>query len=165
MFDLNVNSDDVDIDLSGGSFVTQIAKILIPLIKSSVIPSVIDEVKSTATKLIDTTVDDDLKLYGTEYTMPFDENIIVDYGMMNDSPLAANDLLTLEVNGTFFNTQNLSHGFSPVAFKDFDTEGKQLQLHLTDYVLNTLFESAYVGQDKLELTKVLDLIGMTLTTD
>ena len=40
-----------------------------------------------------------------------------------------------------------------------------MQIHLTDYVLNTLFESLFNGDDKLELTQVLDLLKMPLTTD
>ena len=85
--------------------------------------------------------------------------------MTNDSPHTAKDLLTLEVNGTFFNTQVPSHGFSPSPFDDYDTDGKDMQFHLTDYVLNTLFESVFNGDDKLELTQVLDLLKMPLTTD
>ena len=52
-----------------------------------------------------------------------------------------------------------------MAFSDYDTDGKDMQFHLTDFVLNTLFESAFIGGDKLELTQVLDLLKMPLTTD
>lgn len=59
-FDLDINSDDVDITLTGGA-VSKIANILIPLLKSTVIPQVISTAKSTVTTLINTTVDQDLQ--------------------------------------------------------------------------------------------------------
>lgn len=46
--DISVNPDDVDITLTG-SLVSKIANILIPLLKSSVLPNIIDQAKQTAT--------------------------------------------------------------------------------------------------------------------
>lgn len=58
-FDIDINSNDVDIKLTGGA-VASIANILIPLLKSTVLPQVISTAKSTVTTLINTTVDQDL---------------------------------------------------------------------------------------------------------
>lgn len=54
--DISVNPDDIDIKLTGG-LVARIANVLIPLLKSSVIPSIIDQVTSQAKTLVDTTID------------------------------------------------------------------------------------------------------------
>lgn len=60
-----MNPDDIDIQLTGG-LVSKIANILIPLIKSSVVPSIIDQVTTQAKTLIETTIDEDLKTYGNQ---------------------------------------------------------------------------------------------------
>ena len=100
--DLEINPDDVDIELHGG-LVTKIAKILIPLLKNSVIPTIVKQVEDTATDAINKQLDDDLKLYGTQATLDgFDSEITADYGMVGDSPSAKNGMLAIEVNGTFF---------------------------------------------------------------
>jgi hypothetical protein len=46
--DVSINPDDVDIELSGG-LVSKIASLLIPLIKSSVIPLIVDDLKTQVT--------------------------------------------------------------------------------------------------------------------
>ena len=98
--DINVDPKHVDIKLHGG-LVTKIASIVIPLIKNSVIPGVIKQVQETATTLIDTTLDDDLKLYGSQMTLP-GTDVVVDYGQVDGSPSAKNSVLSLMFNGTTF---------------------------------------------------------------
>ena len=49
--DVLLNSSDIDITLSG-SLVSKIANIFIPLIKSSIIPSVLDQAKATIKTMI-----------------------------------------------------------------------------------------------------------------
>ena len=63
-FDLTVSPDDVDVKLHGGEG-EEFEEALISLIKHKVIPGVADAIKSGAKKLIDTTIDNDLKRYGT----------------------------------------------------------------------------------------------------
>jgi hypothetical protein len=58
-FNIVVNPDDIDITLTGG-LVAKIANILIPLLKNSVIPGLINTVESTAISTINTQIDQDL---------------------------------------------------------------------------------------------------------
>lgn len=58
-----MNPDDIDITLSG-SLVAKIASVFIPLFKSTLIPMIVDDLVKTVTTTIDTTVDQDLALYG-----------------------------------------------------------------------------------------------------
>ena len=60
---INMNPDDIDITLSG-SLVAKIASVFIPLFKSTLIPMIVDDLVKTVTTTIDTTVDQDLALYG-----------------------------------------------------------------------------------------------------
>lgn len=58
-----MNPDDIDITLSG-SLVAKIASVFIPLFKSTLIPMIVDDLVKTVTTTIDTTVNQDLALYG-----------------------------------------------------------------------------------------------------
>ena len=58
-----MNPDDIDITLSG-SLVAKIASVFIPLFKSTLIPMIVNDLVQTVTTTIDTTVDQDLALYG-----------------------------------------------------------------------------------------------------
>jgi hypothetical protein len=78
---INVNPDDIDIQLTGG-LVAKIANILIPLLKSEVIPSIITQVTSTAKDLVDNTIDKDLKLYGIQNEIPFLAGVTLDYAQI-----------------------------------------------------------------------------------
>lgn len=75
---IDINPNDVDITLKGG-LVSKIAGILIPYLKKTVIPTVINEVKTTATDLINNQVDNDLKLYGVQEEIPYLGGVTVDY--------------------------------------------------------------------------------------
>jgi hypothetical protein len=62
-FNVNINPDDIDIVLSG-SLVAKIASVFIPLFKSTLIPMIVNDLIKTVTTTINTTVDQDLALYG-----------------------------------------------------------------------------------------------------
>ena len=120
-FDIDVNSKNVDIKLHGG-LVTKIASVLIPLLKNSVIPAVIDNVKKTATTLIDKTLDDDLKLYGSQLILP-GTDVGFDYGQVDGSPLATNGVMSFMLNGTAFETGTPAK-FLPPKYDAYDPAGK-----------------------------------------
>ena len=75
---ITINPDDVDIKLSGG-LVTKIANILIPLIKSSLIPQIVSTVESTVTDIVTKTIDPELKEYGNQILIPFLAGVTFDY--------------------------------------------------------------------------------------
>lgn len=101
--------------------------------------SVVSEVEKQATEMINSEANKDLKLYGTQMAMPFDKNIIADYGMIGNSPSVSNGVLRFDVNGTFFNTKkNSSASFEPTDFSKLDTDGKEVWAVLSGYSLYTL---------------------------
>jgi hypothetical protein len=57
--------------------------------------------------------------------------------MIGNSPSAKNGMLTIVANGTFFS--KTAGTYQPRDIPAFDEGGKNLQVHLADYVLNTLF--------------------------
>lgn len=104
--DINVNSDDIDVTLTGG-LVAKIANILIPLIKSSVIPSLINQVESTATSLINEQLNQDLALYGTQQQIPF-LGFDIDYAQVGGPQFTSDKVFQMGLNGTFFD-ENHAH--------------------------------------------------------
>lgn len=73
-----MNPDDIDITLSG-SLVAKIASVFIPLFKSTLIPMIVNELEQTVIKTIDTTVDQDLALYGIQEEIPYLAGVTFDY--------------------------------------------------------------------------------------
>lgn len=102
---INLNSDDIDIDLKGDGFVTKIASILIPLLKSSVIPTVVSQVEDQVKQIVSQQLDDDLKKYGTQFTIPYLAGVTLDYGQMTSGPTIQDDVFTMSLNGTFFDAE------------------------------------------------------------
>jgi hypothetical protein len=85
---ITVNPEDIDIELTGG-LVAKIAGVLIPLLKKEVIPSIITQVTKTATDLINDTLDDALKLYGTQEEIPFLAGVTADYAQVGGPEVTA----------------------------------------------------------------------------
>lgn len=98
---ININPDDIDIQLHGG-LVTKIASVLIPLLKSTVIPDVIKQVESQVPQLVDTTVDQDLAEYGIQQEIPYLAGVTFDYAQMAAGPKVSAGVFEMGVNGTFF---------------------------------------------------------------
>jgi len=165
--DIVINPDDVDITLSG-SLVAKIAGVFIPLIKSTIIPTIVDQVKTTATTLIDTTIDQDLQLYGVQQEIPYLAGVTFDYAQFGKGPLVTSDnLLEMTVNGTFFNADHVQpSSYTPATFNVRDPAGKQFQAFVTDYTLNTALESGFLSGNTLDITYLLqNFLNVTVTTD
>ena len=79
---VNLDPKNIDIKLSGSGLISKIANLLIPLLKSSVIPSVLNQAVATGKTLIDTTVNNDLKLYGDQEVIPFLAGVTADYSQI-----------------------------------------------------------------------------------
>jgi len=142
-FDINLNPDDVDIKLTGGA-ASSIANILIPLLKSAVIPQVISTAKTTVTDLINTTVDQDLQEYGNQAIIPYLAGVTFDYSQMGEGPKISETVFQGGLNGTFFDASHetkMAEG--PVSFALHNPKGKQAQAYLTDYVVNTALYSGW----------------------
>lgn len=149
-----------------GSLVSKIANVFIPLIKSSIIPSVIDQAKTAIKTGIETTVDDDLKLYGNQIEIPYLAGVTFDYAQLGDGPKISDTQFNMNLNGTFFDAQDIEvPAFKPASFDSTDLKGKQLDGYFTDYVLNTMFESGFLTGNTLDVTELLSKLNVTVTTD
>ena len=164
---ITINPDDVDITLSGG-LVTKIANILIPLIKSSLIPQIVSTVDDTLKSLITGTVDPDLAKYGNEIEIPYLAGVTFDYSQYNGGPKISTDkILAMTLNGTFFNAEKPAPSpHTPAPLPARKATGKTAQGYLTDYVLNTAFDAGFSTGNTLNITALLDkFLNLTVTTD
>lgn len=154
--DIIVNSDDIDIKLSGSS-VAKIASVFIPYLKKTVIPTLLKTVEKEVKTIVNDQIDTDLQEYGSQATIPYLAGVTFDYGQLNEGPVVSADpALLISFNGTFFDSENLkASGYSPVAVDQRDASGKKFQAFLTDYTLNTLFEAGYLTGNTLDITYLL----------
>jgi len=163
---VNLNSDDIDIKLTGG-LVSKVANVLIPLIKSSVIPQMIKTIQSTIESTVTQTVDPFLKQNATQQVIPYLAGVTFDFAQMGKGPVVAGGVLQAGLNGTFFNSNKVqASAYTPAAFALRDAKGKQFQAYLTDYFLNTAFESGFSTGNTLDITYLLEnYLNLTVTTD
>lgn len=164
---VNINPDDIDIKLSG-SLVSKIASVFIPLFKSTLIPMIVDDLTSQIKTIVDTTIDDDLALYGTQAEIPYLAGVTFDYGELNGGIQVSTDkILSGALNGTFFDAEKVQASkYTPTPFKVRDPSGKMLQAYISDYVLNTMFESGFLTGNTLDITYLLKTyLNTTVTTD
>lgn len=112
--------------------------------------------------MIDTTVDGYLVTYGDQYTIPYLAGVTADYGQMIGGPKISSDkVFSMQVNGTFFDGNHLAKPTTlPAAFSVYDPKGSPAQVHLTQYVLNTLFSSAYTTGNTLDITTLLTKLNV-----
>jgi len=163
--DLVLNPDNVNITLTGGA-VAKIAGILIPLIKNTILPEVIKTVETKGAELINTTLDEDLAKYGTQITIPFLGGVTLDFAQLMGSPKITDDAsFMLAVNGTFFDINHAaSVPYHPSTFTPTDRQGHMLQVYFTDYVLNTMFAAGFSTGNTLDISYLLSLLNLTITT-
>jgi len=60
--------------------VAKIAEILIPLLKSTIIPEMVTQIETQVRQTIDVKVNQDLETYGSQITVPFLAGASLDYG-------------------------------------------------------------------------------------
>jgi len=164
---VNINPDDIDIKLSG-SLVSKIASVFIPLFKSTLIPLIVDDLTSQIKTIVETTVDEDLAKYGTQAEIPYLAGVTFDYGEMDGGIKVSTDkVLSGALNGTFFDAQKVQASkYTPTPFNVRDPKGKMLQAYLSDYVLNSMFESGFLTGNTLDITYLLKTyLNVTVTTD
>lgn len=164
---VDINPDDIDVTLSGG-LVAKIASVFIPLFKSTLIPLIVTQLEDTVKTTITGTIDQDLKLYGNQQVIPYLAGVTFDYAQMGKGIQVTSDgVATMGLNGTFFDAEDLKPStFTPAAFALRDPKGKDFQGYLTDYVLNTAFQSGFLTGNTLDITYLLkQYLNVTVTTD
>lgn len=157
---IGVNPDDIDIQLTGG-LVAKIANVLIPLLKNSVIPSIITQVQQTATDMINNDIDKDLQIYGTQQEIPFLSGVTADYAQIGNGPefvqQGDKQVFRMGVNGTFFDASDVeAPATEPVPFTFRDPKGKDTQVFLTDYTVNSAVGAGFLTGLDLDVTYLLD---------
>ena len=76
--------------------------------------------------------------------MPFDANIVADYGMVGESPKIADNMLRIDMNGTFFNAKSIKPSkFHPADFAKVKTAGKEVWAIVSRYTLETLMMAGF----------------------
>lgn len=164
--DITINPDDIDITLSG-SLVAKIASVFIPLFKSTIIPLVVEQVQAQIGTVIDTTVNQDLAVYGSEETIPYLAGVTADYAQFGKgATFTPDNIFEMSVLGYFYDkNHNVPSKYTPVAMPVRDPKGQSAQGFLTEYTLNTLMEAGFSTQNTLDITYLLSKLNVTLTTD
>lgn len=90
----------------------------------------------------------------------------VDIAQLAGSPKIESDAsFMLAINGTSF---DLNHAtttpYHPSAFDPSDRQGHMLQAYFTDYVLNTGFAAGFSTGNTLDISRLLGLLNLTITT-
>jgi len=77
--------------------------------------------------------------------------------MNTHAQITKQSVFEMAVNGTFYDQAKpkASQWGTPVAFPVRNNAGRSLQLHLTDYSINTLLEADYSNQGTLNVSKLL----------
>jgi hypothetical protein len=80
--------------------------------------------------------------------------------MVNQSPQATNGMLVIESNGTWFDAQSPHNGYLKTDYADFDADGKQMQMHMNDYVFNTWLWAILNDEARVDVTRIANLWGV-----
>merc|ERR1712166_199003 len=141
---ITINPDDLDISLSG-SLVAKIASVFIPMFKSTIIPLVVEQVQAQIGTMADTTINQDLVVYGSQETIPYLAGVTGDYAQYGaGATMTADKNFEMSVLGYFFN-------------KNVATP--------SEYTVNTLLEAGFSTGNTLDITYLLSKLNVTVTTD
>jgi len=164
--DINVNPNDIDITLTGG-LVAKVANVLIPLLKSTVIPSVIQTAEQSVSDIINNQVDESLKIYGVQDEIPNLAGLTADYSQLDGPQFTSASVFQMGVNGTFFDASApKTPTITPVSYDLRDPKGKDAQFFLTDYTIKTGLNAAYDSHGNIDITALLSqYLNVTVTTD
>mmetsp|Transcript_19579 Transcript_19579/g.45905 ORF Transcript_19579/g.45905 Transcript_19579/m.45905 type:complete len:325 (-) Transcript_19579:88-1062(-) len=135
-----------------------LADVLIPLLKGTVIPTAVRSWRENMVSFINNDLNSKLSS-DIRMHIPYFANVTLDYAQVGLSPHVSSDELSVTLNGTFFDADHVKVSeLSPAAFIVRDPKEKQskeVQVFLTDYVLNTALASA---QTSLQSVDVADLL-------
>merc|ERR1712195_97153 len=149
---ITINPDDLDISLSG-SLVAKIASVFIPMLKSTIIPLVVEQVQAQIGTMVDTTINQDLVVYGSQETIPYLAGVTGDYAQYGaGATMTADKNFEMSVLGYFFNKNVATPSkYTPVAMPTRIAGGEAAQGSLSG---NTL-----------DITYLLSKLNVTVTTD
>jgi len=86
---------------------------------------------------------------------------------MNGGPTVTTDnVLEVTVNGTLFDIHDpAAIAELPASFNVRNPAGKTFQAYLTDYVINSALDASFRTGNFVDVTHLLSLVNVTLTTD
>lgn len=165
---ITLDPSDIDITLSG-SLVAKVASLIIPIIKSSVIPQVVSGIQSTILDTINNTINPDLAKYGNEITIPYLAGVTFDYAQLGQGIFVQSDSSYAQatLNATFFD-MNAPESYTeePVAFPLRNPNGKSAQVYISEYTANTLLKSGFDTGNTLDINTLLyKYLKVVVTTD
>merc|ERR1712195_165331 len=163
---ITINPDDLDISLSG-SLVAKIASVFIPMLKSTIIPLVVEQVQAQIGTMVDTTINQDLVVYGSQETIPYLAGVTGDYAQYGaGATMTADKNFEMSVLGYFFNKNVATPSkYTPVAMPTRIAGGEAAQGSLSEYTVNTLLEAGFSTGNTLDITYLLSKLNVTVTTD
>ena len=117
--------------------------------------------------MVDTTINQDLVVYGNEETIPYLAGVTADYAQYGKGATFTTDnIFEMSVLGYFFNKDSTTPSkYTPVAMPTRLADGQAAQGSLSEYTVNTLMEAAYSTQNTLDITYLLSKLNVTVTTD
>lgn len=117
--------------------------------------------------MVDTTINQDLVVYGDQETIPYLAGVTADYAQYGSgAQFTADGIFEMSVLGYFFNKNvGVTSKYSPVAMPVRRADGQTAQGSLSEYTLNTLMEASYSTQNELDITYLLNKLNVTVTTD
>jgi hypothetical protein len=140
--ELVINQDNIAIDLQGDG-VAKIADLVKPLIKSLISNQIVQQVKTQLPTIINTNINQDLAQWGVQANCS-NASIVFDYALLGTPEVSAKGFVGAKVNGTFFDPlSSVAIPYSPVAMPDRDDAGKDFQLFLSDYTVNSFLFARY----------------------
>merc|ERR1712166_944320 len=163
---ITINPNDLDISLSG-SLVAKIASVFIPMFKSTIIPLVVEQVQAQIGTMADTTINQDLVVYGSQETIPYLAGVTGDYAQYGaGATMTADKNFEMSVLGYFFNKNVATPSkYTPVAIPTRIAGGEAAQGSLSEYTVNTLLEAGFSTGNTLDITYLLSKLNVTVTTD
>jgi len=103
----------------------------------------------------------------TQISIPGLANVTTDVSQLLGGPQFNEEkVFTMGLNGTSFDANNVvAPAYSPASFDASNLQGKQLQAYLTEYTLNTALDAGFSTGNTLDISELLGLVNITLTTD
>jgi len=129
---------------------------------------IVDDLETQVKTIVDDTLDNALAINGTQALIPYLAGVTFDFAQMAGGPQISTDqVFSMVVNGTFFDAEDVKpSAYTPATWSPRDPKGKQFQGYLTDYTLNTAFESGFQTGNTLDITYLLEhYLNYTITTD
>jgi len=126
---------------------------------------IVQQVKTQLPTIINTNVNADLQNL-TVVNFPNITNLAENIALTGTPVVSANGWVGAEINGTFFDPQtSYDIPYTVATIPPRDEAGKDFQLFLTDYTVNTHLLARHQAKEQVDITAYLSQLGVSITTD